>query len=224
MIRLSDDVECQDDEGNVEGFQFAREVSLQEWRDRKEQEEFDRLCETLYQRKWAADNRERLREKKREAARRYRESNPERLRRNSRNSRRKKYEANPVVNQCKQCGKYWTPPYEQKVKRSSFCSKKCRNKWSGDRRVRSQGIRQMAIRPRIVAFLRRSPLSTWQEIAQGVECKPGSTRTILSVLVREGILRRSGPRLAHRYEISPEWEADRAIGRKRPVRQTEPQV
>lgn len=207
MISLSDVVECLDHEGNVEGFQFAREVSLQEWRDRKEQEDFDRLCEQLYQRKWAADNRDRLREKKREAARRYRENNPERLRRNSRNSRRKKYEANPVVNQCKQCGKCWTPPYEQKVKRSSFCCKKCRNKWNGDRRSRSKGLRQLTIRPEIVAFLRREPLARFAQILAATKAKEGSLRTLLHVMCKQGVILRNGTRLNGTYEINPEWEA-----------------
>lgn len=197
-IATLDEVATWDDEGQIEGFQFGgRERALQEWKEKKEAEEFAALCERLYHRKWAAKKRqtEEGRQKLQEALRRYRAENREHCNALERQRRKAKYEADPVVNQCEECGEIWIVPYERKGPKSSrFCSVKCKNRWHGIRRARrrNRGLRKMDIKPQLLRYLRRHPGSTAQEIATGIGAKVNSVRSLLSVWSQSPEFRREG--------------------------------
>lgn len=187
-----DEIATWDEEGQIEGFQFGgRERSIQEWKEKKEAEEFEELCKRLYARKWAAEARrdERRSEQIRQALRRYREANREHCNRMERERRKAKYEADPVVNQCEECGEIWVVPYEQGGKKSCrFCSTKCRNRYHGRARAkrRNRGLRNMQVKPQVLRFIGQHPGCTSQEIATGIRHKLGSIRSLLTDWVREG--------------------------------------
>lgn len=186
-----EEVAVWDDEGTIDGLQFdGRERRLQEWRERKEEREFAALVERLQKRNAAQRaRRDPVRmERIRLNDQRYRETGQKQLRENAR--RREKYEADPVVNTCVECRKAWSPPYEQRVKKSRFCSKSCRNRNHARYRQRpTKGIRDMAIRDGVVGFLRKSGRSTSREIAAAIKGKPASVRTCLCRWVKEGTIK-----------------------------------
>jgi len=196
-----------DEDGVVEGFQFdSRERSIQEWRDKKEDEEYAALFEQLYQRKWAAEARstDEGRERYLQNLRRYRERNRDRIREMERQRRREKYEANPVANQCEECNETWIVPYKQKGKRSSrFCSTKCANRWHAIRRAkkRNRGIRKMDIKPNVLRFVRGNPGCTAEEIAVGIDAKVNSVRTLLTEWTKAGEFVREGKKPI-RYSVA----------------------
>jgi len=193
-----EEVAVWDEEGTIDGLQFdGRERRLQEWRERKEEREFSALVERLQKRNAAQRARQdpvRM-ERIRLNDQRYRETGQKQLRENAR--RREKYEADPVVNTCVECRKTWSPPYEQKVKKSRFCSRSCRNRNHARYRQRpTKGIRDMAIRDSVVGFLRKAGGSTSGEIATAIKGKPASVRTCLYRWVKEGSIKSDGLRPA----------------------------
>lgn len=203
-IATLEEVATWDDEGNVEGFQFdSRERRIQEWREKKEAEEFAALVDRLQKRNSArramADPVSRERIKKNE--RRHRESGRKQQRANER--RREKYEADPIVNVCEQCGHIETVPFDKKgVKRSRFCSRSCRNKHHGSKRQRpTKGLRQMDTREKTFAFLRTVSSATAEEVAEAVGGKLGSVRTCLCRWAKAGELATDGGKPA-RYSIT----------------------
>lgn len=208
-IATLDEVATWDEEGNVEGFQFdSRERSVQEWRDKKEDDEYSALFERLAKRNWAAEARkdESFRVRKNEILRAFRERHRDRYRQLDRDRRRAKYEANPVVNQCEECKETWVVPYERQGQRSSrFCSTKCRNRWNGIRRAakRNRGLRKMDVKPLALRFVRANPGCTSEMIGVGVGAKVNSVRSLIATWVAAGDLRREGKKPI-RY-----WVADR---------------
>lgn len=197
-IATLDDVIAWDDDGEIDGLQFdGRERAIQEWRDRKEEEEYKALFQRLYKRnhyRRAAETPE-GKARQMENVRRYRERNRERMRQRERDQRRAEYAANPVVNTCQECGQSWAVPFERKNRKSKFCSQSCRNKDSGRRRVkerrRSQGLRDMSVRKRIVRCLRRGP-ATSKQVASAIGGKLASVRCVLCTMVKAGELLSDG--------------------------------
>jgi len=130
MIARLNEVISFSDDGEITGLQFdSRERRIQQWREKKEAEQFAELCEALRKRNVAREARQdpdRL-EKVKENHRRHYESG-KRLSR-VHEYRREKYYADPVVNTCQMCGKEEVVPYEKHgQKKSKFCSQKCRRK------------------------------------------------------------------------------------------------
>lgn len=130
MIARFEDVAEFDEDGRVVGLQYdSRERRIQQWKEKKEAEQFAALCETLRKRNVAREARldpVRL-AKVKENIRRHYESG-KRLKR-VHEYRREKYYADPVVNVCQMCGKEEVVPYEKHgQKKSKFCSRKCRRK------------------------------------------------------------------------------------------------
>lgn len=194
-----------DEDGQLTGFQFeGRERAIQEWREKKEEDEFRELVERLQKRNSArrtaasAEGRRRLQE----TDRRFKARHGARINAAARRRRQQAYEANPVVNQCEECGVVWSPPYEQRVRRSRFCSRRCRNRSHGRTRDRSLGLRDMDLRQRVLHVLRDGALTSL-EIAEAVDGKLGSVRTCLSMWVSEGAIQSDGRKPA-RYSLPKE--------------------
>lgn len=195
-IASLEEVAVFDDEGTIEGLQFdSRERAIQEWRDRKEKEEYERLFSRLYQRNWARERRKDPEHRKRhqENLRRHRQRNHKAIRDRENARNRARYEANPVVNTCQECGHTWQVPYGRKGPKSSkFCSTKCRNQDSGRRRKRSRGLRDMTIEPRAMAFIASHPGVTAAQIAEGIGAKANSIRVCVKRWTDEGKLLKTG--------------------------------
>jgi hypothetical protein len=176
-----EEVAIRDEEGSIVGLQFdGRERSIQEWKERKEADEFAALVERLQKRNSAQRARaDPVRQARiRENERRHRESGRKQQRMNA--LRREKYEADPVVNVCEECGEVDTVLFEKKsVKRSRFCSRSCRNRHHGRTRKRARGLRKMNVRDQAFCFLRSVESATAAEVAAAIGAKVGSMRTCL---------------------------------------------
>jgi hypothetical protein len=202
-----DEVAVWDEDGNVDGLQFdGRERRLQEWRDRKEAIEFEKLCQSLRNR-----NRiERIKQADQARYQQMRENQDEWRRRNiehvrkARNARRKaKYQADPVVCKCQECGATWCVVYEKRSQKASkFCGKKCRLKVDSRKasRKRNRGLRKMNVRQLITDLLLANPGSTADQVADSIGSKVGSTRTLCSRMAKEGDLVSDGGKPA-RYSV-----------------------
>lgn len=202
-IATLEEVAVWDDEGNVEGLQFdGRERRIQEWKDRKEAEEFAALVERLQKRN---SNRRRWndpekRERMRLADIKHRRSGRKQQRANER--RREQYEAEPVINTCVECGHQEAVPYEKRGARASqFCSRKCRNRAHGRKRQRAKGLRKMDIKPAAFRFLRSVEFATAAEVAEAIDGKLQSVRVCLSRWAKAGEVVSDGCRPA-RYSIN----------------------
>lgn len=204
-----DELECLSDDGAVSGYQFGgRSRAIQEWQEAKEQEEFRRLCQRIgamhYARRVRAEGGERA-QKCREQLAAYRERNREKIRKREREIRRAKYEADPVVNVCEECGKEWSPPFEQKVRKSRFCCRKCRQRWHGRERTkegrRRKGLRNMDLWPATIEALEETPWLTVTELAKTTGAKQHSLAVRLRVWVKAGKLIRRGKCRQYRYAL-----------------------
>lgn len=131
-----DEVAVLDDDGRIEGLQFdGRERRIQEWREKKEAEEFDKLIAKLRQHKnyraWYEKRKDdpEFRRKMREHNRRMKRKHGTRRNAEDRAKRRQEAEENPIVNTCQWCGKEFTIEFGFKKKRTSkYCSRTCRNR------------------------------------------------------------------------------------------------
>lgn len=196
-----------DEDGHVVGVQFGgRERRIQEWREKKEEEEFRKLCERLakrnYQRKKATHDEGRMQLKA--AQERYRKLNHAKILVSERRRKHKRYKANPVVNVCKECGASWCPLPQVKVKRSKFCSRRCRNR-NYKREVLGKNKRFKAERL-IFKFVEANPDKTSQEIGVGCELDLGVVRTLLCKYVKRGQLVKIGVR-GCRYRVKKNEES-----------------
>lgn len=183
-----------DADGRVAGLQFNdRARAIAEWRDRLEEREFQRLVTQLQKRNSARRSAatEAGKARVKENTLRYRQKHLERLRSLTQKRRSRRYYENPVVNRCHECGKLWTPPYEQKVKRSKYCSRRCRNRDGGRRRKRSKGLRQMDLRCRVLECLGNQP-RTAAGVATFIGAKLGSIRTCLCRWAASGAIESAG--------------------------------
>jgi hypothetical protein len=209
-LAIIDEVIEFDEDGRVDGLQFdSRERALQEWRERKEDREYQSLFVRLYKRNWARklasspEGRERLQANNR----RYRQQNIIHCRAVENARRKRKYDANPVVNQCEECGQCCTPPYEQRNKRSRFCGNRCRSRFYGRARSqrRKKGMRQMDLRDKIFKLLETAGPLTAKQIAELLGTKPGSTYTSMCKWVKAGEIRNNGGRPAVYYIPLQAW-------------------
>jgi len=189
-----------DDEGIVDGFQFnGRERRLQEWREKKESAEFDKLITKLRRHKnyraWYLRHkddpvwRERFRKYVREQKRKHS------VRRNA-EARQKRIEAHAsIVNVCEECGTKFSFEYGQRKKRSRFCSMKCRNRASGRSRVRTyKKSTRVTSFERIKQFLLENPGKTATEIRKALELNRGTMLCALRTACEKGELVKKGDR------------------------------
>jgi hypothetical protein len=205
MIARLEEVATYDDEGRVEGMQFdSRERRIQQWKEKKEDEEFDRLIAKLRQKKnWRAwydrhkdkpDFRERLREQ----CRVMRVKHGPRRNAAERERRKQEAEAKPIVNICEECGKEFVREFGYKRKRTAkFCSRSCRNRCSHKKRDRNTAARKEAVYKAVLS----SYSVTAKEATAHVDMCQASVQALLNVLVLEGRIRKHTEEKPYRYSI-----------------------
>lgn len=136
MIAKWEEVVSWDEDGQVDGLQFdSRERRIQQWKEKKEDEEFDRLIAKLRQHKkyraWYEKRKDDpgFKQKMRAHNARMRRKHGERRNAEERAKREQLASENPIVNKCEQCGKEFTLEFGFKKKRTSkYCSRTCRNR------------------------------------------------------------------------------------------------
>lgn len=201
-IATLSEVATWDEEGVIDGLQFdSRARAIQQWREKKEAEEFDALVQKLHQRNWYLKHRDdpAIRERRRQAEIRHRRSGRKAAR--ERERRREKYEADPIVNICEQCGSSEVVPFEKRgARRRRFCSQRCRNRHYGQQRKRSKGLRKMNIKPLALAYLRSVESATGEEVARHIDAGVKSMRTALCKWAKEGEIESDGGKPA-RYSL-----------------------
>jgi hypothetical protein len=201
MIARLEEVAVYDDEGRVEGMQFdSRERRIQQWREKKEDQEFDRLIAKLKQKKkyraWydrhknEPDFRARLQEQCRvmrikHGARRNAESKAKRL-----------AEKKPISCKCVECGK----PFENfghKAKPSKFCSRTCRNREAHKRRDK----KRISRKDEVMALLKARYSVTAKEAEAQLNMSLATVRALLNVLVNNGEAKKYKDEIPFRYSI-----------------------
>lgn len=201
-LAMFDEVATFDDEGRVDGFQFnSRERRLQEWKEKKENDEFEKMIIKLRRHKnyraWYERHkddpvwRERLRTYTREQRRKHS------AKRNA-DARQKRIEAHAsIVNVCEECGKKFSFEYGQRKKRSRFCSMKCRNRTNGRLRVRlpKNPPRPMSFEA-IEQYLRDHPSSSIKSVCEATGILRATAYAALITACKKGIVVREGVRNA----------------------------
>ena len=201
-LAMFDEVATFEDEGRVDGFQFnSRESRLQEWKEKKENDEFEKMITKLRRHKnyraWYERHkddpvwRERLRAYTREQRRKHS------AKRNA-DARRKRIEAHAsIVNVCEECGKKFSFEYGQRKKRSRFCSMKCRNRTNGRLRVRlpKNPPRPMSFEA-IEQYLRDHPKSPIKSVCEATGILRATAYAALITACKKGIVVREGVRNA----------------------------
>jgi hypothetical protein len=147
-----EEVATYDDDGRVEGMQFdGRERRIQQWREKKEAKEFDRLIAKLRQHKnyraWYErhKNEQGFRERMRSHCRRMRVLHGDR--RNAEARATREQEAKPICNVCEECGREFVLPFGfKKKRRSKYCSRTCRNRVAHRARVQRRTEEQPCTR------------------------------------------------------------------------------
>jgi hypothetical protein len=136
MIARWEEVVSWDEDGNVDGLQFdSRERRIQQWKEKKEDEEFDRLVAKLKQKKnyraWydRHKNDPEFRKKMQAHNRRMRAIHGAKRNAADRERRKQQAEEQPIVNVCQECQAEFTLEFGFKKKRTSkYCSRTCRNR------------------------------------------------------------------------------------------------
>jgi hypothetical protein len=131
-----------DDEGEIDGYQFdGRERRMQDWRESKEDAEFDKLVARLRQKKnyraWydRHKNNPEFMARLRSHNTRMRAKHGQRRNAEARRQRAEAAEENPVVNVCQCCGKRFVRQFGFKRKLTAkFCTRTCRNKVAHEHR------------------------------------------------------------------------------------------
>lgn len=190
-----------DDNGRIVGFMVGKTAAVADWMARTEQRGYDKLFRRLYARNWARKDRAADPERARARLRRWRAAHVERVREAGREARRARVRAAAPSNirTCDQCGARWclVPLVGRKAR---FCGRACANQWHGSRRNRSRGLRNMDIRPQVLATLDvHGPLRLAELAALLPHVKRGSMATLLTVMVQTGQLRTDGAKVRRRY-------------------------
>jgi hypothetical protein len=200
-LAMFDEVATFDDEGRVDGFQFnSRERRIQEWKEKKENDEFEKMITKLRRHKnyraWYERHkddpvwRERLRTYTREQRRKHS------AKRNA-DARKKRIESHAsIVNVCEECGTQFSFEYgKSKKKRSRFCSMKCRNRTNDRLRVRlpKNPPRAMSFEA-IEQYLRDHPRSSINSVCEATGVLRATVYSALIVACKKGIVIREGVR------------------------------
>jgi hypothetical protein len=198
-IARLDEVATWDDEGNIEGLQFGgRDRSIQEWRDKQEELEYQRLFATL-----AARNKlKKLREtdpegyaKQKEVWNRWNRTHAMQRAAAARAKREAAYKADPPICSCEECGAQWCPVFFRTgPKISRFCSKECRAKPASRRYAvkLNRGLHRMGVSDLIVDYVSQHPGCNPGSVAQALLHHPATVRSHMHVLVNAGRLERIG--------------------------------
>lgn len=201
MIARLEEVATYDEDGRVEGMQFdSRERRIQQWREKKEDEEFERLIAKLRQKKkyraWYdrhkddPDFRERLRQhcrimRVKHGPRRNAEARAKRL-----------AEKKPKQCSCQECGKDFEK-YGHKAKPSKFCSRSCRNRDSHKRRDKKRTSRK----DEVLALVKSRYSVTAREAESQLNMSLATVRALLNVLVNSGEIKKYKDEIPFRYSI-----------------------
>ncbi len=195
-----------DEEGAIEGLQFdGRERRIQEWREKKDEEEFDRLVAKIRQhnnyRRWYERHKYDSSFRKRINAHSARMRSKHGKRRNAeaRAKRKQEHEANPIVNLCEECHKEFVREYGFKRKRTAkFCSRKCRNRNHGRKRDRSGSRDRKA---EVLALVKSRDSVSAKEAEAVLDMSLATVRTLLSVLAKDGTINKHTDESPFRYSI-----------------------
>ena len=195
-----------DDEGHVDGLQFdCKKRRLQEWREKKDDEEFGLLVAKLRQKKrylaWYARHKDEpgFREKMRAHNKRMKDKH--RDRRNA--EHREKYRSEiarkeATVNVCVECQKKFTQEAGYKKKRAAkFCSRACRNRDSYNRRDRDTTARKEAV----LKVVQSHYSLTLKEATAHLDLSQASVQALLNCLVRECKIKKYDDEKPYRYSI-----------------------
>lgn len=205
MLARLEEVAVYDEEGRVEGMQFdGKARRMQQWREKKEDEEFEALIAKLRQKKkyraWYDRHKDdpNFREKMREQCRAMKAKHGSKWNANDREKRREDAEKNPVVNKCEECGKEFVREYGFKKKRTAkFCSKNCRNRNAHKKRDRNRGARK----GEVLALLKIRYAVTAIEAHQQLDMSLAMARGLLNALVNEGVVKKYDEESPFRYSI-----------------------
>ena len=205
-IARFEEVACFDDEGRVDGMQFdSKARRLQEWREKKEDREFDRLIAKLRQKKnylaWYARHKDEpgFREKMRAHNKRAKDKHRDRRNAESREKYRSKIaRKEATVNVCVECQKEFTQDAGYKKKRAArFCSRACRNRDSYKRRDRDTTARKEAV----LKVVQSHYSMTLKEVVVHLDISQASVQALLNLLVRECKIKRYDDEKPYRYSI-----------------------
>lgn len=198
-----DEVVSFDEEGRIDGFQFNnRARRIQEWRERKEQDDFDKMVAKLRQskrwRKWYLAHRDDpgFREKMREHNRRMRLKHG--AKRNA-EARQKRQEANPLtVNVCQECHKEFAIEFGFKRKRTSkFCSRSCRNR--SNHKLRK--VVPEFWNAEVLELVRSRYSISAKEAAVALNVSTTTVRRVLNKLAYDGTINKWSDKIPFRFSI-----------------------
>jgi hypothetical protein len=184
------------------GMLSGKAAALADWRFRKDQRDFRKLCERLAQRNRRRANPDRFRSAARLHYARHRERYMA-----MRAARRAQLRAT-----CHQCGCRFAPC---RLKPAKWCTKKCANAyWAKHRKSRNRGLRNRQLTPTLIEALRASPWLTLSELLARTGTKYRSTAGALTVACQVGILIHDGRKMDRRY-AAPGAQLPIAPARKR---------
>lgn len=202
--RHPDNVDLLVDWGELEGFQFpSRQRGIDEWRQRKDDEEFERLCNRLRVRKWKDDNPDR----RRDYVKRHYRANKARLKARAsawyqanRNAVLARRHAEVVEarqgRSCDECG----ASLDNRRSDARYCSKPCQQR--GGYKRRGQGKARVDLRAAICGALRDRPWQTARQIADSAGAKYRSVASKLTLLRRQGAVVTDGSKHGRRYALA----------------------
>ena len=191
MFATYDDL-TYDDDGNLEGFQvMGRERRLMEWREKKEQEEFERLCRRLRRKRSDANAPPEVKARRHAYQRRWEREHRKERQKRERERARLRYEQEPVVNTCEYCRTVFVPEFTERTKHKRFCSKACRTNACKRRQREARGLkRDMTIKQRVCDVLEEEPGLTLPGIAEQTGGNKKSLSRLLKRWVESGVLNR----------------------------------
>jgi len=206
MFATFEEVAVYDDEGRVEGMQFdSRTRRIQQWREKKEDQEFELLVSKLRQKKrylaWYARHKDDpgFREKMRAHNKRMKDKH--RDRRNA--EYREKYRSEiarreAAVNVCAECkSKFFQAPGYKKKRAAKFCSRACRNRDSYKRRDRDTTERKEAV----LKVVQSHYSITSKQATAHLSLTQASIQALLNCLVKEGKINKYTDEKPYRYSV-----------------------
>ncbi len=200
-----EEVAVYDDEGRVEGMQFdSRERRIQQWKEKKEDQEFDLLITKLRQHKnyraWYTRHQDNpvFRERIKQHNQRMRAKHGKRRYAEAREQRAKEAAEKPIINVCEECGKEFVREFGYKRKRTAkFCGRSCRNRNHAKTRNRNSEGRKAEI----LQLVRSRYSVTAKEATASLNMSLATVRSLLNVLANEGQINKDKDEIPFRYSI-----------------------
>jgi hypothetical protein len=182
-----------DDDGHVTGLQFdSRARRLQQWREKKEEEQYEKLFNKLRAQRSISRYSEETIAKIKASRRRWQLANREHVYRRLSQRRREAYYADPAIRTCEQCGASWCYLFGNTAGRlRRFCDQRCRiaNRKAA---TAARGLRTMDIKDRVRLFLQQHGPSTLRQISDGTTGNQKSLSALLCNWAKVGILVQEG--------------------------------